>query len=248
MLFYTFLLTALYSITLSQSHTWLDYIKCVQTGEVGFPRNFVDRNTFGGTFDIYMTYQLLGRQPNDNICSIHQQSATYSQQFPMLNCPAGSLVEIQYHTNGHVISDACINGDPRGCKANGNTEDTFWYIHMNNQIFPQQLQKVSDVDNNIKFADDSGIINSISNRNKYDFNGICGDISSQPCRATFRIPSNVASNTYQFVWYWLFDRDYRGSGETYTTCFDINVSGGSTGPTPPTPTPPPTQRCVFRKV
>lgn len=237
------LLFLIYNI---KAHTWIDFAICIDTGEIGYPRNYVDRTTVPN-FDLYMTYLLEGRDPASPVCSPNQRNAIYSNRFPMLSCPAGSEVEIEYFTNGHTISDACLAGDPRPCLPNGNPPDTFWSIHTDRLIKPRKLAVLGDINSNIQFNDDSGLINVISQRNKYNFNDACDDVSSQPCRARFRIPNDFSTDTYEFIWYWIFDRNFRANGEAFTTCFDIFVTNNQQPPLtprPPTvrPSPPPNCR------
>src|SRR5690606_28084719 len=57
--------------------------------------------------------------------------------------------------------------------------------------------------------------------------GTCGERPPRhgPCYGTFTIPEDTPTGTYQFVWWWVFDRDPRGAGEEYTTCFHVHVTG-----------------------
>lgn len=219
-------------------HSWIDSITCYDTGSVGYIRNYDSRQNIP-EFDRFMTYLLEGRNPNDRICSPNQRTNTYNSNFPRLTCFPGSRVGIVYNTNGHTFSDECLTGDPRGCKDNGlRAADTFYSIHMNNIIYPNQLNLVSDVNSNIQFNDDSGLINDIARRQNYNFNGICDNQSSEPCYAEFTIPNDIIPNReYQFIWYWILDRDYRATGEAYTSCWDINIIPRINVPTSPTPTP-----------
>lgn len=210
-------------VTYITSHSWIDWIKCEDTGDVGYIRNYQGRDKIQD-FDLYMTYLLEGRNKDDNICSPHQSENKYFPNYPKLTCYPGSKVIFKYNTNGHVITDQCLPGDPRGCLSNGHTADIYWSIHMNNNIYPNQLLKVGDVNNNPQFNDDSGLINYITKHQKFNFNNTCNHESSEPCIGEFTIPTDIVTNRdYQFIWYWILDRDYRGNGETYTSCWDINI-------------------------
>lgn len=214
-----------YMCYMVQGHSWIDELICECTGEVGYPRNFVSR--VGRTdFDTIMTYRILGRNPDAPVCSAREQSSTeYTATFPKLKCPAGSIVRFKYNPNGHVMKDACLNGDPRGCGATVGdkvlTKTTSWSIHWDGK---QRLNTRKDINSIQKFNDDSGLINFISKGNSFD-DGQCGEgRGNKPCEGTFRIPLDApVGASKQFLWYWIFDRDFNGSGEEYTKCFDIDI-------------------------
>jgi len=208
------------------SHTWIDRLTCEDTGEVGYIRNYQGRDQIQD-FDLFMTYLLEGRNKYDNICSPHQRENNYYPNYPKLSCPAGSKVQFVYNTNGHTTESSII-GDPRERNSNGGSTETFWAIMMNNQVYPNQLFKLGDVNTNPQFNDESGLINDIVKHQKFNFNDVCDNVSSQACIGEFTIPTNVITNRdYQFVWYWELDRDYMSSGELYTSCFDINITPSS---------------------
>ena len=189
--------TNLYTLN---SHTWIDKLICEDTNESGFIRNYNSRMAISD-FDIYMTYVMEGRNPQMNVCSPNQQDVVYNDGFPMLRCPAGSRVSFVYNTNGHVITDQCIEGDPRGCKDDGHTVDSFWSIHSNADIKPDNLQIIGDVYTNPQFNDDSSLTNLIVKDQPYNFNGVCEALSSEPCIGEFTIPEDIGPNgVYQFVW------------------------------------------------
>lgn len=206
------------------SHSWIDKLECVDNNNIGYIRNYQDRNNIKD-FDIYMTYLLENRNINDKICSKYQQNNIYNINYPKLICPAGSKVKITYNTNGHVITDKCIINDPRGCKLNNFTADTYWSIHINNNIYPQQLNLVKDINIKPLFNNDSYLINYISKHNKFNFNNSCENYSSEICIGEFILPNTLIPNIeYQFIWYWILDRNYLANGEAYTSCFDIYVT------------------------
>jgi hypothetical protein len=235
-----FTVTLFSILSLVKPHSWVNWLKCVDTGEIGYIREYQGRDQIQD-FDIYMTYLIEGRNLNTNVCSVYQREDIYYPEYPKLSCPAGSIIQFEYNTNGHVITDQCLPGDPRGCKDNGNTADTFWAIFMNNQVYPNQLTTVGDVNTNPAFNDDSGLINDIVKGQKFDFNGVCGDISSQACVGEFKLPTDVVTDRdYQFVWYWQIDRNYQATGEVYTSCWDVYITSSSTPTvTPVTPIPTP---------
>ena len=219
------------------SHSWISNLRCVDTGEVGYIRGYQGRDQIQD-FDLYMTYLLEGRNKEDLICSPHQREDKYYPDYPKLSCPAGSKVTFEYNTNGHVITDVCLPGDPRGCKPDGHTADTFWAIFMNDQVYPNQLIKLGDINNDPKFNDDSGLINYITKGQKFNFNDACGHESSEVCTGEFTIPNDVVTDRdYQFVFYWELNRDFHSSGEIYTSCFDIYITLSSIPTVTPVPTP-----------
>jgi len=65
------------------------------------------------------------------------------------------------------------------------------------------------------------------------FDAQCDGGAGDNCYGSFTIPPGTPSGTYQFVWYWVFNRDPNSAGEEYTTCFDVKVSG-TVAPPPPT--------------
>jgi hypothetical protein len=225
-------------------HTWVSYLKCEDTGSIGYIRGYQSREQISD-FDIYMTYLLEGRNKNDLICSPHQREDKYFPNFPKLSCPQGSKVLFEYNTNGHVITDQCLPGDPRGCKQNGHTADTYWSIHMNDHLYPNQLTTLGDVNNNPKFNDDSGLINYITKRQKFNFNDACAHQSSESCIGEFIIPKDILPNRdYQFIWYHILDRNYQAVGEYYTSCFDINIIPSPLISNTTTNKPSTTQPCI----
>ena len=50
-----------------------------------------------------------------------------------------------------------------------------------------------------------------------------GRAGPRPCFATFSLPTNTKPGVYQIIWWWKFDKDPRGLGEEYTSCFDVEV-------------------------
>ena len=212
MLYFLLLILNFYSI---YAHSWIDSLYCVSNNKIGYIRNYNNRNNIID-YDNFMTYKILNHDKNNNICSLHQQLPIYNSNYPKLQCYPGSIVIIKYFTNGHTMNSDFEVNDPR--------QNTFWSIHMNNKIYPNNLHILDDVNKNITFNDDSGLINYISKHNLFNFNLNCNHTLSEECTASFTLPTDLhIGNTYNLYWIWQLDRDFKGSGEIYTSCADVEI-------------------------
>ncbi len=202
-------------INIVKSHSWVDKIECVETGEFGYPRKYTRVN-----IDDTQVHELQGRNMDDSIFI----EKSYSEEYPMLKCGIGNTVKFYYNSNGHVSLDSYLSSDIRPRIVINNAQlsrQTFYSIHWNNET---ELLKRDNVNIGKKFNDDSGLVNYLV-KNKSFYDGSCDDreFIRKPCIGTFQIPYNTKPNTYNFIWFWILDSDPNGTGEEYFTSFDIDI-------------------------
>ena len=194
-------------------HSWLDCVKWKNTRCEGYGRSYPGRIA-GSRIDERYTYQIQGRRPDAFICkpaNVSQQIVNYTSLFPMAEAEEGDLLTFTYTPNGHVTIDP--NPNPKN-----------YTIHWSGK---------PEVD--LVYRRDLNSTTQIGLPKPFD-DGECGENrtyrSGRPCRGNFTIPFIIAPGRYQFIWWWIFDRDSNGPGEEYTTCFDVLIrSSGSTSST-----------------
>ena len=237
---FIYLLILLNQINYSYQHTWIDKLECDCTGGIGYPRGYLGRE-FISDFDNYNTYQIQGRDPDALISSPHQRHNFNYPDYPKLKCAPGSKVSFWYNPNGHIAKDPYILHDPRGSRISDdpclstNPQEcptnlgpmTYWYIASNKDISPNELTYRKQVNTNQGLDLDETYHNNLHNifsyKNSYDIDGTCKE-DGEPCMGEFTLPTDLNNHTdYQLVFYWVFDRDFRGVGEEYTSTFTIHI-------------------------
>jgi len=189
------------------AHTWIQCTDYKTDGSCsGFIRNYYGRTVpGGGSTDEFYTNKLLGQDPNFLVCkSDTQATATYSASFPKASVRAGTTLKTMYTPNGHSA-----DGDV------GRT--TFTRIHWN--------KGPNGPSTPLTYRRDLNASNELS-RTNYAINcQTTGDVASLPCVNSFTIPSSTPPGTYQFVWYWPYNKNPTQVpfGEEYYSCFEINV-------------------------
>ncbi|KAF0703826.1 Aste57867_7504 [Aphanomyces stellatus] len=208
------------------AHTWLDAMWCESSRDsaatMGYPRNYLGRETTPNGFDDVMSYRIENYAPTKPLCSATQAQATQVPKYPRLTCHADAVVHFVYNPNGHVTHNACHPNDPRGCDG-PYAKSTNWYILW---------AKQSLVRGDLPAPWDAAAARpaySVVGQGPYD-DQMCGEGPKfgkmrqvgQPCHGTFRLPAVAANTRLSLVWFWPFEKVYR-VGEEYTTCFDIDV-------------------------
>ncbi|KXN70452.1 hypothetical protein CONCODRAFT_78863 [Conidiobolus coronatus NRRL 28638] len=211
------LLTILSTLSPVESHSWLDCIgksSTVYNGHnqyygdefyheactVGFPRGYPGRMN-RWINDIY-TYQLVGRKPEDTVCSsITQSSANYTSEFHMGKVTPGESVKLWWEADNHF-----------------NPGPTYVYVYTSGKP-GQDLIKYKDLNQDTQIW-----------KNVFATDDNCMDRSPNSlCWGNMNIPNNLTPGKYQFVWKWVWDQN--PVGEEYLTCFDLEVTGNGNQPT-----------------
>ncbi len=135
---------------------------------------------------------------------------TYSSRFFMAEANAGEKLKMVWTPNGHQRPAQ----DPKT-----------WSIHWTGKA-GTQLTKRGQLNDNNRIGE------------PVYFDAQCDGGAGDNCYGSFTIPPGTVSGTYQFVWYWVFNRDPNSAGEEYTTCFDVKVSGAVAPPPLPSTSPP----------
>jgi hypothetical protein len=207
------LLTILSTLSPVESHSWLDCIgksSTVYNGHnqyygdefyheactVGFPRGYPGRMN-RWINDIY-TYQLVGRKPEDIVCSpITQSTANYTSQFHMGKVTPGESVKLWWEADNHF-----------------NPGPTYVYVYTSGKS-GQDLIKYKDLNQDTQIW-----------KNVFATDDNCMDRSPNSlCWGNMNVPNNLAPGKYQFVWRWVWDQN--PVGEEYLTCFDLEVTGNA---------------------
>lgn len=219
-MFFLIIIGLLINIQNIAAHSWINDLKCYDNNgnfiSIGYIRNYTEIN-----IDITQTKLLEGRNLNADIIVPY----IYTDQYPMLQCCAGCTVIFTYNSNGHVSLDQFISTDPRQRNIiNGipYSATTYYSIHWNNKT---ELLKRKDINTGTEFNNDSGLINYITKHNSF-YDGICDDNANPrvPCIGNFTIPISAKNNTiYNYIWYWVSDRNVMASGEEYYSSFDIHI-------------------------
>ncbi|KAF9112430.1 hypothetical protein BGX27_003395 [Mortierella sp. AM989] len=88
-----------------------------------------------------------------------------------------------------------------------------------NFVFVNMPQTLLDKD-----PDQDGFTKSNIAKIPYKNCNYSGNDDTTPCGGCFNIPSGLASGNYVLQWRWTLNK-----GETYTSCWDLNVTGGANG-------------------
>jgi hypothetical protein len=105
-------LVAAFTLSTAQAHSTVErlirisYNGGAMVGTPGYPRGYLNRNTWTGTGDNDFDHQTIWRiNPpieNNTLAHPYQRSANYSTDFPALVAAPGDLIALQYHENGHT--------------------------------------------------------------------------------------------------------------------------------------------------
>jgi hypothetical protein len=242
---------------LTQAHTWVEQLNVISSngtfvGAAGFPRGNVLRTNpaFG---DPQMTNLIPpdGRStgtvilPTDLMCKASQSIGNQTSGSPALIASAGDMVALRYQENGHVTLPQNQPGKP----ANRGTVFIYGTTQPSNRDTLLGIHNVWTADG--KGGDGRGVL--LATRNFDD--GQCyqvnsGTISQQRqkqfphtpdslmgtnlwCQSDVTLPSSISSSTYTLYWVWDWPTAAgtagfpNGKNETYTTCMDISISGGT---------------------
>jgi len=126
----------------------------------------------------------------------------------MAQARAGEILRLKYFPNGHQ----------RGA----GQQPKNWTIHWTGVPGTQLNNRL-----------DLNAANRLVGPSPFDEECFCNNCAGDPCYGYLPIPANTPPGTYFFVWYWVFDRVPSSGGEEYTTCFDVQVIGGTTRILPP---------------
>lgn len=205
----TLLFIATFLVASTLAHTWLDCVDWKNNKCEGYARNYPGRLP-GVDVDTLMTYRM--------------QPGLESNPLAIPICDPDRQASPQYSSRFYMG------------KANaGDTLTMTWT--PNAHIRPEQdpkswtLHWTGHPETELMTRGDLNDTNKLSG-DLYDAECSSGSL----CFGHFTIPSDVVSGRYSFVWYWIFNRDPNGSGEEYSTCFDIEVAGAEPTLPPAEPT------------
>jgi len=214
----TTLILALSIITLQRStvsaHSWLDCTDMRDSGCAGFPLGYPSR----GDIDINTkyTYLVQDRRPNASVCQPGRQNIPGNNPLPIASVTPGQNLHLTWQPDGHLDD------------SNPSTIEIHWSGVPDQQLHTRSELTPSTVLGTMIFATSANC-----------------DVPSEPntwCHGHLTIPEFTKPGTYQLVWWWKYDRNPHG--EEYSTCFEINVSGGSGEETTIATLPPPQQAVV----
>ncbi|GJJ78699.1 hypothetical protein EMPS_11058 [Entomortierella parvispora] len=206
------LLLALNVITFQPStvsaHSWLDCTDMRDYGCAGFPLGYPSR----GDIDINTkyTYLVQDRRPDASVCQPGRQNIPGNNPFPIASVTPGQGLHLTWQPDGHLND------------ANPSIIEIHWSGVPDTQLHTRSELSSSTVLGTMIFATSANC-----------------DSPSEPntcCHGHLTIPESTKPGTYQLVWWWKYDRNPHG--EEYSTCFEINVSGGSAKETAATNSPP----------
>ncbi|KAK9463260.1 uncharacterized protein V1516DRAFT_9709 [Lipomyces oligophaga] len=202
--------------SLIAAHSWIDVLYATDTNgtirSTGYIRNFQ------GHIDADETYHLMDPYRTTALCMSSQQSAAYSDQYPMLVAGPGDNITATYLENGHVTLDML---------APDNRPHPGQYVWLWTGTPDTELSTVSDI------FDENYILAGPSN---FD-DGKCAVAANnpfgqgrtvQPCVSQFYLPTDIDDGVYSIAWVWHFPKipacEAGTIVEFYTSCADIKIS------------------------
>ncbi|KAH7476305.1 uncharacterized protein KRP23_6992 [Phytophthora ramorum] len=246
----------------AEAHTWID---CFDTdrsklydqsasyifggsGGNGFCEGYGAGYPGRGNGDIgtEYTYKLLKNEveAGSPVCQ-NVGSTSYSDWRKRLSVAPGQTAYFAYLPNGHIVKDKKGVGTQHGVYWTGQVGTS---LTSTLDMTPEHL-----LDGHTMDYDDGNCGETVdSNGNP---GGRAGD--GKPCIGSFVVPEGTAPGVYNMVWYWTFWLDNESAykdqqqskgyfGAAYSTCFELEVTGGAgnvtivqqAAPSPWTPAPP----------
>ncbi|KXN74096.1 hypothetical protein CONCODRAFT_67703 [Conidiobolus coronatus NRRL 28638] len=196
------------------AHSWID---CVDVKDDHSCGGYI--RGYDGHIDLHQTYKLLGR-PNDSpICSPARQAHpdNYDDQYPRAVAEPGDTLKFFYLENGHVTKDRLA--------PDGRPNPKQYTIHWTGKPFTGDRLEGTQ----IMTRGELGPHNQLGPAQNFD-DGKCAEDNTRgragplPCQGKITLPTGIAPGIYQFIWFWKFDKDFKGNGEEYTSCFDVEVA------------------------
>ena len=233
------------TFTGTSAHSWVEQLTVIApngtfVGSPGYPRGNALR-TSADYSDTSMTYLA-----TDNLCKDTQQKQMQTDKSPRLQASPGAPIALRYQENGHVTLPDTQKGKPK----NRGT------VYVYGTTDPKEGEKLADVhkvwNRDGTGGDKRGVLLSTQN---YD-DGRCYQVNDGPisksrqaqfphpadqlmgadlwCQHDLALPANAPSGkpyTLYWVWDWPTARGVDpglpdGKQEIYTTCMDVDVTGG----------------------
>ena len=238
------------------AHSWIEQLTVVIngifTGENGYPRGYVPRNSQGFS-DKAMVYLLPPSESyrtrvnsTDLICAPTQRTSSQTASYGRLQAMAGSRVALKYLENGHVTIPQNQHGKPPGA----GTVYVFGTSHPStNELLASVLEWTSEglggdgrgkllaartFDDGRCYQINKGSISLLRQKEFPDpFPDQPGSFHGQWCEIDFIVPRNVpVGSLYTVYWVWAWPTRAGvpglpdGKDEYYTTCSDLNIITG----------------------
>lgn len=242
-------------IPLATGHSWVEQLTLIApngtfTGEPGYARGNVARTD--PSFDDTKMTNLIPKkggtkiEDSEKMCKDTQVKPTQSDGNPRLKAAPGAAIALRYQENGHVTIPATQKGKPdnRGTVyVYGTTEpkedETLLAVHNSwnedgtgGDRRGLLLSKQNFDDGRCYQINDNELSKERQGKFKHEADKLQG--ADMWCQQDIRLPENVpADKPYTLYWVWdwptLPGKDPGlpdGKAETYTTCIDIDISGG----------------------
>ncbi|KAI9759911.1 MAG: hypothetical protein M4579_002036 [Chaenotheca gracillima] len=236
--------------TQSCAHSWVEELDVIKsdgtyTGSPGYARGWVPRDTPGYT-DTLVQWQL--PQPSkgkldgsDTMCRPSQQNANQTNGSPALKAAPGSFIALRYRENGHVSMPQVPPGKPAHSgtvyiygtsdpKPDDKFEKIFqvWNKDGSGGDKRGKLLATQTFDDGQCYENPDG--SPINNQRRKDYPT---NDNSLMCQNDIALPKDVPVGkpyTIYWVWDWSTMASAAAPGgvkQLYTTCMDIEITGGN---------------------
>lgn len=239
--------------TLATAHTWGEQLQVISAGGIykgspGYIRSYTPRSdpAFSDSKNVFLNPPNTdGRtriNAQDLACAPQQQSAQYTNGYPMLQAAPGDYFAIKYLENGHVTQPELLPGKPQGGGTvfifmmsdlqAGTTLEAILKLSSSGNLDTGKLIASGNFDDERCYQINAESSISLERQQKYPnaVPGQPGVNTERWCEIDAQIPTDAPSTgTLSGIWVWAWPTEGEGAkDEYYTSCFDVAL-GGSGG-------------------